>query len=286
MIDEAAWLAERRLGIGGSDAAAVFNLSPWMTPLELYLDKRGELPTPKRTRDEMEWGHRLEPVVRQAYADRTGQRVIANEPAFVHPQYPFMRCNLDGRIADSRKIYEGKIARFSDDWGEEGTDQVPIQYSFQAHHNMAVCDADVCDFGVLIGGSEFRIYTVEADLELRDMIITGEAAFWDRIQNGEPPEPVNTSDALLLWGRKSKSRKVQAGAAAIETAYKLRLTQRHLAAISEEEEDLKLALMAEMMDSDTLVDRLGNTIATWRTGKAREGQVPRRVFKLRGGNLQ
>src|SRR4029453_2197485 len=36
--DRAAWLAARREGIGGSDAAAALGLSPYRTPLELYAE--------------------------------------------------------------------------------------------------------------------------------------------------------------------------------------------------------------------------------------------------------
>ena len=39
--DRAAWLAQRRNGIGASDIAAVLGISPWKTPLQLYMDKRG-----------------------------------------------------------------------------------------------------------------------------------------------------------------------------------------------------------------------------------------------------
>ena len=31
------WLAERRLGIGGSDVAPILGLSPWATPLDAML---------------------------------------------------------------------------------------------------------------------------------------------------------------------------------------------------------------------------------------------------------
>lgn len=35
------WLAHRRCGIGGSDAAAVLGISPWRTARDLYYDKLG-----------------------------------------------------------------------------------------------------------------------------------------------------------------------------------------------------------------------------------------------------
>lgn len=37
------WLAFRRTGIGGSDAATVVGLNPYSSPYYLFCDKRGEL---------------------------------------------------------------------------------------------------------------------------------------------------------------------------------------------------------------------------------------------------
>ena len=38
------WLNYRRLGIGGSDAAAIMGLSPYATIRDLYFDKIGVMP--------------------------------------------------------------------------------------------------------------------------------------------------------------------------------------------------------------------------------------------------
>ena len=43
-LDRPSWLAARRAGIGGSDAAAILGLDPFKSPLAVYMDKRGELP--------------------------------------------------------------------------------------------------------------------------------------------------------------------------------------------------------------------------------------------------
>ena len=58
------WLAYRRKGIGGSDAAAVLGISPFMTARDLYYDKLGI----SAQADEENWvakeiGHLLEPLV-------------------------------------------------------------------------------------------------------------------------------------------------------------------------------------------------------------------------------
>ena len=41
--DREAWLAERRTGIGGSEVAALFGEHPYVSRLELYRRKVGEL---------------------------------------------------------------------------------------------------------------------------------------------------------------------------------------------------------------------------------------------------
>jgi putative phage-type endonuclease len=65
------WLEQRRHGIGGSDAAAALGLSPWKTPLSLYLEKTGDA-RPFRDNESMLWGRVLEPAIRAEYTRRTG----------------------------------------------------------------------------------------------------------------------------------------------------------------------------------------------------------------------
>ena len=55
---------DRHAGLGGSDAAAVLGLSPWTSPLDLYLDKRGELDEePEQPTNWQRWGHLLEDLI-------------------------------------------------------------------------------------------------------------------------------------------------------------------------------------------------------------------------------
>ena len=70
------WLAYRRKGIGGSDAAAVLGISPFMTARDLYYDKLGI----SAQSDEENWvakeiGHLLEPLVANIFERRTGLKV-------------------------------------------------------------------------------------------------------------------------------------------------------------------------------------------------------------------
>lgn len=183
------WLQERRTGLGGSDAAVVFDASPFMTALELYFDKRGELPVDPIEPEHLKWGRLLEPVVRQEYAERTG-RVVQQIPALVvHPKYPWMIGNMDGHVVDGQRVYEGKTSRTSEGWGEPGSDAVPEHILFQTQHYLCVTGYAVADVAVLIAGNEFRLYEVPADPEFHELLIDGEHDFWQQVQKGEPPAP-------------------------------------------------------------------------------------------------
>ena len=72
------WLAGRHTGIGASEAAAVLGLSRYKSPLEVYLEKIGEL-GPQDDSERMYWGRKLEAIIAQEYGIRTGLKVNLNE---------------------------------------------------------------------------------------------------------------------------------------------------------------------------------------------------------------
>lgn len=265
MSDRADWLAARRSGIGGSDAAAVLGLSPWRTPLAVYLEKRGEGAESAET-EPMRWGTRLEPLVRQEYADRAGEVVRVPDGLLRHPAHQWMLATIDG-VTDSGRLVEIKTARSAEGWGEPGTDQVPQAYLIQVQHYLAVTALPVADVAVLIGGSDYRQYEVPADRELHEMLIEQEAAFWARVQSGEPPEPVNAADAARLWGRASREQRVVATDAVAEAVARLRALKLRRAEMDAEEESARLAVMQALGEADTLVGVDGSVLCTWRAAK-------------------
>lgn len=182
------FLKERMRGIGGSDAPALLGLSTRKTPLEIYLQKRGEL-AEEPDNAAMRAGRMLEPVVRQMYAEDTGRIVTQPKDMIVHAKHGFMIGHPDGLIPAERRLYEGKTARSDYGWGAPGTDEIPHEYVIQVQHYLCITGYEVADVGVLIAGSDFRIYEVPADRELQESIIEAEANFWPLVTRGEPPEP-------------------------------------------------------------------------------------------------
>lgn len=266
-MDRNEWLAQRRTGIGGSDAAAVLGLSKWKTPLSVWLDKTGHDTTTTES-EPMRWGTLLEPVVRQEYAERSGNEVRQPDTILRHPQHPFMLANVDG-VTSSGRLVEIKTARTAEGWGVPGTDEVPEDYLIQVQHYMAVTALPVADIAVLIGGSDFRIYTVPADAELQGMMIDAEARFWSSVEMNQPPAPVSYADATAMFGRYArKDASVVASPAIMAEVSRLRGIRAEISNLEAQEEAAKAAIMAAMGEHDTLTDASGATLATWRMGAA------------------
>jgi putative phage-type endonuclease len=186
MLTEAQ-VAERWTGLGGSDAAPALGMSPWKTPLELFLEKREHREAPDTER--MMLGRELEPVIRTLYARRTGRTVRLPSWTLRHPQYPWMIAHLDG-ATDDRRIFEAKNVAHDLFWGPSGSDEIPEHYHYQVQHYLAVTGFEVCDVAALIAGCELRIYTLQADREVQEALIEGEQEFWSKVQANTPP-PVN-----------------------------------------------------------------------------------------------
>lgn len=90
------WLAYRRQGLGGSDAASVLGISPFRTAMDLYYDKRN-LPIED---DEGNWvamevGTLLEDLVARIFAKKTGLKIYRRKCMFQHPAHPWMLADLD-----------------------------------------------------------------------------------------------------------------------------------------------------------------------------------------------
>lgn len=266
MNDRAAWLAERRTYMGGTDAAPSLGISQWRTALDTYLSKRGEAP-PVEDNPAMYWGRALEPIVREEYAKRAGMIVRSGEGVIRSAKYPFMAANLDGRGADGR-VVEIKTARSADGWGDEGSADIPADYVAQTMHYMIVTGAQLADVAVLIAGSDFRVYTVPFDRELAEMLIEAERELWQRIIDGNPPAPATASDIAKLY-RISNGQPIEAQEPILRAWEALREARKAEKECAGLVETLEAEIKGYMGACDTLT-HAGRVLATWKQRKAGE----------------
>lgn len=183
------WLAHRRCGIGGSDAAAIAGLNPWRSPVQVYMEKTGEVPAEELTSEAAYWGTRLEDLVAREFTRRAGIRAQRCNAILQHPEYPFMIANIDRRIVGADEgpgVLECKTASAfaRDDWAE---DKAPPHYMVQVQHYLAVTGYSYGYIAVLLGGREFRYARIDRDEELISHLIEIEEEFWQRIESRTPP---------------------------------------------------------------------------------------------------
>ncbi len=201
------WLNYRRLGIGGSDVAAILGVSPFRTARDIYYDKLGIVAVDP---DESNWvslemGHLLEDLVARIFAKKTGYRVFRIKKMFRHPEHPFMLADVDFFVElpdGSLAILEIKTTNYNarDNWFLGEHEIVPEYYELQGRHYMAVMDIDRVFFCCLYGNTEEEVLIreIKRDKVYESEIIYLEQEFWmDHVQKQVPPPYVEDGDLVL-----------------------------------------------------------------------------------------
>lgn len=188
----AAWRAERRKGIGGSDVAAIMGLSRYRSPYEVWAEKVGAYDPPDISGVQaVEWGNRLEPVVKKKYAEEHPDRLARRLNGLLRSiARPWAQASLDYEVRDPDLgwgVLEIKTVglRRASDW-EEG---VPVYYLTQVAHYLGVTGRPFADVAVLVGGQEYRDYRIARDEEDVAAVEAAVDSFWrDRVLACDPPQ--------------------------------------------------------------------------------------------------
>lgn len=193
------WLTLRKQGIGGSDAGAVCGLNPYVSPMDVYMDKMTEvIPEQDRDNEEMRLGRDLEQYVAERFCEETGLKVRRSNNMYVHPEYPFMLADVDRLIVGKENGLIGLECKtaspYSADKWKDG--KVPAHYLAQCYHYMAVLNAKAWYIAVVIYGREFKFVRIERDEEVIRNLIRLEQDFWqDHVKAGVMPEPDGSAAA-------------------------------------------------------------------------------------------
>jgi putative phage-type endonuclease len=273
----------RPLGLGGTDIGAILGLSPYKTPLELWSELvLGEQPA-NRDLIHLRFGQHAESFIASEYERATNLFTAEHSPTLFHKKHGFMFGHVDRFVLetpDTPEVVDGTItadkllecktsSAFSkNDWGEPGTDQVPPLYLVQCAWYMAITECRSADLAVLIGNSDFRVYTIERDLELEGLILSHAQHFWhEHVLGKKPPEPISVQDASILFPKEAPNSSVLANEEILQsiTAYRKACTESQT--LSEECEKLKLEILNYMGHAEKLTFG-SKTLATWKCAKS------------------
>jgi putative phage-type endonuclease len=277
---EAAFHAERLTGIGGSDIACIVGLDPYRSAFDVFLEKTGQKPPEDLSENQaVEWGSILEEPVARKFSRVTGLKIGRVNKLLRHPYFPFVIAHIDFRIYKTREGLEVKTAGYwaskSDEWGPDGTDEIPANYLCQVQWYLGCTGWDRWHVAALIGGSEFRRYVVERDEAFIAHLFARAGEFWSHVEaRTVPPGAATMEEALEKWPQ-SVARPVEATEAIADAVRRYAASKKAEAEAKEDRDGLYGEIADYMGECDTLTFN-GRTIATWKsrsTGKKLDSKL-------------
>ena len=276
---------DRAKYIGGSDIGAILGLSKYRSPLEVWLEKTGKKINQPDSLP-MRFGSFAEEFVANEYARQTGFALAHYKEPIIHPAYSFMvghidrfvlagtqTCatlfNDDGSCAASALLECKTASPFNQsDWGESGTDQVPMSYLVQCLWYLAITQLNQCDLAVLFGSSDFRIYQIERDVELEALLINQAYHFWtEYVQADKPPPAQNSSDYQTLFKKEVSGKSIEANLQTSNLIGRLHILNQEIEIKEGEVLQIKQHIMGQMGDAEKLTYQ-NQVLATWKQPKS------------------
>lgn len=193
-------MPDRSKFIGGSDIAAILGVSPWKNRVDVWADKikpRAERPQNSGAKRR---GQRLEPYIVDMIRDEYKLEIIARNKRYIDVDVPFFAAEIDAETADENIEIKTVHPFKSKEWGDVGTDALPLHYVAQVQWGLGIHRRDTCRVFALIG-DDLKPYTVERDDELIRAMRDQALEFWNQhvVPQKMPPidfEAKNVSDTL------------------------------------------------------------------------------------------
>jgi putative phage-type endonuclease len=198
-----AWLAARKGGIGASESAALFGLSPFQSRFSLWMVKSGRLPDWEPEGDAAErlrWGQLLEEPIAKEHALRTGRNIwrFSNYCIAQDPHLPCMFATPDGFIIEAPD-------RRAQGLSEEGTLQikntanvfdpdgwsagVPQYVQCQVQHELAVTGRDYATVATLAMGNKLMVWDIPRSEDFIAELRIQVELFWESVLANREPDP-------------------------------------------------------------------------------------------------
>lgn len=294
MISREEFLARRKQGIGGSDIAAIIGMSPWKSPRDVWFDKVGHdgegnpIEPPQET-PAMYWGNVHEETVAKEYEKRSGRRVDVTSVLFTAEGKPggkpYFIGNIDrlvrtdnavapideatGKLNTNRLLECKTSSQYAaGEWGEDGTGDIPEYYKSQVQWYMGVTGCDVCDVAVLIGGNDFRMYTVERnDAVIAYLFEQGERFWQDYVVTGEMPPARSLEDAVNAFSKGKAGESKYASDGTVRNCRLFAELQNQIKELEAQQDAVKMAICEELGDAVELLSPDGKKLCTWSASK-------------------
>jgi putative phage-type endonuclease len=206
--NEEHWLSLRSHDLTSTDVAALFGLSPYKTPFELWHEKKAAEIVRLQDNPRMAWGRRLESAVAHGIAEDMGWSARPFKDYMRIPEhrigasFDFMvqdRAGVDDSAAAILEIKCVDFLAFRDGWTiEDDFIEAPAHIELQVQHQMLVSGLSRAYIGVLVGGNRIEVLERQADPKVHAGILAAAAKFWADVAAGNAPPPVMPDDAAAV----------------------------------------------------------------------------------------
>jgi putative phage-type endonuclease len=198
-------LAARK--IGGSSTSTIAGLNPYQTAYQLWEEMTGRRPPLDLSeKDSVVAGNLFEAPIADFCSYKIGKawgrevKLHRVNETLVHPKYDFLTAHIDRRFVGEKRGLEIKNVgfRMAKFWGQQGTDEIAPYYMMQPHHYMLVMDYPVWTVAAYFGGDDLRLYEVERDKEMDELIIEMAHNFWHNHVIADVPPPLDYESKATL----------------------------------------------------------------------------------------
>jgi len=216
----------------------------------------------------MRAGNRLEPVITQMLTEDEGMFISGEQMQCTHPNYPHHLATIDAlrfdgpnsNAADALGVVEYKFIADYSHW-----DTIPDNYTVQVQWQLHVTGYDRAWLACLRQGYDLKVWEIERDQAVIDVLVTIVDEFWRMVISEQPP-PADDREATgkalaAFYPQSTPAEMIIPDALAIEL---------HLAKEAKTAAEARFDLVANQIknllgEMDTAITPDGRTVATWRT---------------------
>lgn len=199
--DHPEWFAARQAGISASEIAAVLGISPWESPFSLWHRKAGTVGE-QAGNDEMRWGSRVEAAIADEWGDLHPDFFVRPAGLYTSAARPWQLASPDRLLLDRSlmdlgmsvdavtvAVLEAKNSASYDEWGDEGSDVIPVHYRAQVLWQCDVLGVEVGYVAAVIGGRPPRTFVIRVDEAADEIALMRDAAerFLAGVAAGQAP---------------------------------------------------------------------------------------------------
>ncbi|MDI3330664.1 MAG: YqaJ viral recombinase family protein [Micrococcus sp.] len=152
--------------VSASKVGALLGLSTYDSAYSLWAKATGRLDTDQRDTKATQRGNLMEATLLEYLRLELGDDYrVTGGASYVHPDNPTWTAAPDGHVYEGRRrtpfaLVECKTARHAEDWGREGTAEIPAGYLCQIAWQMYVTGARTVYVPAQVA-MEFRLYIVQ-----------------------------------------------------------------------------------------------------------------------------